>query len=150
MRSIGSELLSVAEVLAVPLMIAAAFPRDAIGFSASRGARRADGRTASIVFLDDTVVTRAVRAARTVSRSEDGARAYIELFTPELPDAEKEPAAAIEFRPRPSADPSAVPIVESGVSPFLPSRRAAAPVRISGEEAREEPPFPRNELLKLN
>ena len=150
MRSICSELLSVAEVFAVPLMIAAAFPRDAIGFSASRDARRADGQTASIVFLDDAAVNRVMRDARTVSRSEERGRAYIDLISPELPDSENEPTAVIEFLRRPSAAPSAAPVVESGISPYLPSRRAAAPVRISAEEVRDEPPFPRKELLKLN
>ena len=145
MRSVRSELFSVAEVLAVPLLVAAAFPYGAIGFSASRDARSADGSTASVVFLDKTSVTRAVRAARTMSRSEDGGREYINLLVPELPSAGNGPMAAIA--PRPSR--SALPIVESGMPPFLPSRRAAAPARIPVEATKDEPAFSRDELLKL-
>ena len=146
MRSVTSELLSVAEVLAIPLLVAAAFPSGAIGFSVSRNARSADASTASIVFLDEASVARAVRAARTVSRHGDGDRTYIDLLDSELPSAENKPMAAV----LPVRSPSALPVVENGVPPFLPSRRAAAPVRISAEPVKDEPPFSRDELLKLN
>ena len=146
MRSVKSELLSVAEVLVFPLLIAAAFPYGAIRFSASREPRPSGGSAAAVVFLDDESVARAVRAARTVSRRADGDRAYINLFSPELPSAGNEPMAAIA----PRRVPSALPVVESGVPPFLPSRRAAAPVRISAEPLKDEPAFSRDELLKLN
>ena len=146
MRSVRSELLSVAEVLALPLVIAVAFPRDAIRFSASRSARSAGVPTASIVFLDEASVARAERAARTVSRHEDGDRAYVELLARELPPAGNEPMAAA----LPRRIPSELPVVESGIPPFLPSRRAAAPVRISAETVKDKPAFSREELLKLN
>ena len=146
MKSVRSELLSVMEVFAFPLMIAAAFPRDAIRFSASRDARPPTGPTASIVFLDGESVARAVRAARTVSRRENGDRAYVDLLAAELPSFGSEPMAAIA----PRRTPAALPVMESGVPPFLPSRRAAAPVRISAEPAKDEPTFSRDELLKLN
>ena len=146
MRSIKSEFLSVAEVLAIPLLVAVAFPRGAIGFSASRSARSPGASTASIVFLDETSVARAVRAARTVSRHEDGGRTYIDLLDSELSPAENKPMAAV----LPGRLPSALPVVENGVPPFLPSRRAAAPVRIPASPVKDEPPFSRDELLKLN
>lgn len=146
MRSVSGELLTVAEVLALPLVIATAFPYDAIRLPASRSARSADVSTASIVFLDEASVARAERAARTVSRHGDGDRAYVELLAPELPPAGNEPMAAAVPR-RVSSE---LPVVENGIPPFLPSRRAAAPVRISAETVKDEPAFSREELLKLN
>ena len=146
MRSVGSELLSVAEVLAIPLVIAAAFPRAAIGFSAARDIRSAERHPASIVFLDDAAVTRIQHAVRAVSRNADSGRAYIDLISTELPETTHGPMAEIEFRRRTDAP----PVVENGIPPFLPSRRAAAPVRISVEAEKETPAFTRDELLKLN
>ena len=152
MRDVRSELLSVAEVLGLPLMIAAAFPcdairfHDAIRFPVSRSARSADDPTASIVFLDEASVARAERAARTVSRHGDGDRVHVDLLSIELPPAGNEPMAAAV----PRRVSFALPVVENGVPPFLPSRRAAAPVRISAETVKDEPAFSREELLKLN
>ena len=146
MRSVKSELLSVAEVLALPLMVAAAFPFGAIGFSASRDAQAAGGPTASLVFLDEVSVARVMRAARTMSRSEDDSRAYVDLLPAELPPVGNGPVMAIGSR----QSPSALPVVESGVPPFLPSRRAAAPARIPVEATKVAPAFSRDELLKLN
>ena len=146
MRSVRSELLSVAEVLALPLMVAAAFPFGAIGFSASRDAQDAGGSTASIVFLDEVSVARVMRAARTMSRSEDHSRAYVDLLPAELPPAGNGPAMAIG----PRRSPAALPVVEGGIPPFLPSRRAAAPARIPVEATKDAPAFSRDELLKLN
>lgn len=146
MRSVGSELLSVAEVLAIPLAIAAAFPLAAIDFSATCDARTQERRSASIVFLDDATVTRVLHAARTVPRSADSGRDYIDLIPTELPEAEHGSMAAIESRRRPDAS----PVVANGIPPFLPSRRAAAPVKISAETEKEAPAFSRDELLKLN
>lgn len=146
MRSVKSELLSVVEVLSVPLLVAAAFPYGAIEFAASREVRSPDGSTASIVFLDEASVARAVRAARTVSRREESGRASVDLLSQELPSAVSELMVAAE----PRRLPLELPLVENGVPPFLPSRRSAAPVRISAETTKEEPPFSRDELLKLN
>ena len=146
MRSVRSELFSVAEVFAIPLMVAAAFPYGAIGFSASRNARASDVSAASIIFLDEASAARAVRAARTVSRRGDGDHAYVDLLAPELPPAGNEPMPVVELR----RSPLELPIVESGLPPFLPSRRASAPVRIPVEAMKDEPAFSRDELLKLN
>ena len=146
MRSVRSELLSVAEVLALPLMVAAAFPFGAIGFSASRDAQSAGGPTASIVFLDEVSVARVMRAARTMSRSEDDSRAYVDLLPAELPPAGNGPAMAIG----PRRSPATLPVAECGIPPFLPSRRAASPARIPVEATKDAPAFSRDELLKLN
>ena len=150
MRSVASELLSVVTVLTIPLGIASVFPRAAISFMASRPATAADGRSASIIFLDEADVARMMRAARTMSRSEGNGHSRIDLLAAELPGADELPMAAIGFGRRSNPGVSSVPVVENGISPFLPSRRAAAPVRISAETEKEEPVFSRNELLKLN
>ena len=146
MRSVSSELLSVAAVLALPIGIASVFPFAAIGFSASRPVVSPDVRTASIVFLGEADVARVIRAARTVSRSEAAGCSYVNLLPAELPGVDESPPAAIGLRRRPD-DP---PVVENGIPPFLPSRQASAPVRIPAETAKEKPVFTRNELLKLN
>ena len=146
MRSVGSELLSVAAVLALPIGIASVFPSGAIGFTPSRPAASPDARTASIVFLGEENVARVIRAARTISRGEGAGRSYVNLLPSELPGADESPTAVIGLRRKPD-DP---PVVENGIPPFLPSRRASAPVRISAETAKEKPVFARDELLKLN
>ena len=146
MRSVRSELLSVAAVLALPIGIASVFPYGAIGFSVSRPAVSPDVRMASIVFPGEEDVARVMRAARTVSRGEDAGRSYVNLLPSELPGAGESPTVAIGLC-RKSDDP---PVVENGISPFLPSRQASAPVRISAEAVKEKPVFARDELLKLN
>ena len=145
MKGLRGDLLSVAAVLSVPLGLAAVFPREAIGFSASDVVGRAREQEMSIVFLDSDAVSRAVQATRILSRKEGGG-AGAELLVAELPGPGAVPAMPIEFRSRPKAP----AVVEGGVPPFLPSRRAAAPIRISGGKDADALPFPRNELLKLN
>ena len=146
MRSVGSEFLSIAAVLALPIGIASVFPYGAIGFSPSRPAASPDVRTAAIVFPGEEEVARVIRASRTVSRGEEAGRSYVSLLPSELPEADESPTAVIGLRRKPD-DP---PVVENGIPPFLPSRRAPAPVRISAETAKEKPVFAREELLKLN
>ena len=146
MRSIGSEILSVATVLSVPLVLAAIFPREALDLSSVRSAPRPARASAAIVFLDDAAVARTLHAARSMPRGEERGRMYIDLLDTELPGTDDAPIMSVDSRPRPSA----LPVVESGLPPFLPSRRAAAPVRISVEAGRDDAPFPRTELLKMN
>lgn len=146
MRSVGSELLSVAAVLALPIGIATVFPYGAVGFSDSRPAASPDRRTASIVFPCEEDVARVMRAARTVPRGEGAGRISVNLLPSELPGADESPTAEIGLR-RKTED---LPVIENGIPPFLPSRRATAPVRISAETAKEKPVFAREELLKLN
>ena len=146
MRSIGSELLSVATVLAVPLGLAAVFPYGALGFSPARTVTRPPRPSAAIVFLDEATVARTLRAARTMSRNAEGGRMSVDLLSADLPGTEAAPMMSAGSRPRTDA----LPVVGDGIPPFLPSRRAAAPVRISVETGRDDAPFPRTELLKLN
>ena len=146
MRSVGSELLSVVAVLALPIGIASVFPYGAVGFSASRPVASPDRRTASIVFPNEEDVARVMRAARTVPRGEGAGRIPVNLLPSELPGADESPTVEIGLR-RNTED---LPVIENGIPPFLPSRRASAPVRIPAETVKEKPVFTRDELLKLN
>ena len=146
MRSVRSELLSVTAVLALPIGIASVFPYGSLEFSASRPAVSPGVSTASIIFLDEEDVARVIRAVRTVSRREEAGRSYVNLLPAELPGADESPTGAIELR----REPNVPPVVENEIPPFLPSRRASAPVRIPAETVKEEPVFSRTELLRLN
>ena len=145
MMDLSGDALSVVAVLAVALGLAAAFPREAIGFSASGEVPRTPEASVSIVFLDSVSVARAMRSTRILSRHEDAA-ASADLLTPELPGARAMPVMPIGFRP-PQGSPA---VIGGGIPPFLPSRRAVAPTRIVGGKDGDELPFSRNELLKLN
>ena len=146
MRSVSSEILSVAAVLALPIGIASVFPYGAIGFSVSRPAVSPDTKAASIVFPSEEDVARMIRAARTLSRGGDAGHSYVNLLSAELPGANESPTTVIGLRRKPDNP----PVVENGTPPFLPSRRAPAPVRIPAEKMKDEPVFTRDELLKLN
>ena len=81
-----------------------------------------------------------------MSRNTEGGRLSVDLLSADLPGTEAAPMMSAGSRPRTDA----LPVVGDGIPPFLPSRRAAAPVRISVETGRDDAPFPRTELLKLN
>ena len=146
MRGLGEDLVSLAAVLAVPLGFALSFPREAVDFSASRGGG-ASRPSVSIVFLDSSSVARAMRSARILSKHEGGGDASgVNLLSEDLPGADVSPVMPIGARGRTAAP----AVIGGGVPPFLPSRRAAAPVRIPGGKDADALPFPRTELLKLN
>ena len=146
MKGFREDLLSVAAVLAVALGFASAIPRELIGFSAGRDVGRPSSPAASIVFLDSAAVTRAMRATRILSRHEGDGNVVADLLAGELPGPVAEPMMPGDSRLRP-ASPT---VIEGGMPPFLPSRRAAAPIRISVGKDAGSLPFPRDELLKLN
>ena len=146
MKGFREDILSVAVVLAVVLGVASAIPRELIGFSASKDISRPSSTTASIVFLDSAAVTRAMQATRILSRHEGDGAVAADLLTAELPESVAEPMISRSPRfhlERPT-------VVEGGMPPFLPSRRAAAPIRIPAGKDVGSLPFSRDELLKLN
>ena len=146
MKGFREDILSVAAVLAVALVFASAIPRGLIGFSASKEIGRPSSTAASIVFLDSTAVARAMRATRILSRHEGDGTVAADLLTAELPELVAEPMMSRSPRfhfERPT-------VIESGMPPFLPSCRAAAPVRIPVGKDDGFLPFSRDELLKLN
>ena len=146
MKGFREDLLSVAAVLAVALGFASAIPRELIGFSAGKDVGRPSSTAASIVFLDSAVVARAMRATRILSRHEGDGTVATDLLSAELPELAAEPM--MSRSPRFHLEQPTV--IESGMPPFLPSRRAAAPVRIPVGKDDGSLPFSRDELLKLN
>ena len=146
MKGLREDLLSVAAVLAVALVFALAIPREVIGFSVRRDAESPSSSVASIVFLDSSSVTRAMRATRILSRHEGDGTVAADLLAADLPGQDTEP-----MMPRASRFGSERPsVIEGGIPPFLPSRRAAAPIRIPAGKDVGSLPFSRDELLKLN
>ena len=146
MKGFREDLFSVVAVLAVALGFALAIPRELIGFSASKDMGRPSSTAASIVFLDSAAVTRAMRATRILSRHEGDGAVAADLLATELPGPAAEPMMSRTSRfhfEQPT-------IIEGGLPPFLPSRRAAAPVRIPAGKDVRSLPFSRDELLKLN
>ena len=146
MKGFREDLLSVATVLAVALGFVSAIPRELIGFSAGKDSGRPSSTTASIVFLDSAAVTRAMRATRILSRHEGDGAVAADLLVAELPGLAAEPM--ISKSPRFHLEQPMV--IEGGIPPFLPSRRAAAPTRIPAGKDVGALPFSRDELLKLN
>ena len=146
MKGLREDILSVAAVLAVALGFASAIPRELIGFSANKDIGRPSSSAASIVFLDSAAVTRAMQTTRILSRHEGGGTIAADLLATELPGLAAEPMMSRSPRfhlERPT-------VIEGGMPPYLPSRRAAAPVRIPVCKDVGSLPFSRNELLKLN
>ena len=146
MKGIREDFVSVAVVLAVVLGLTSAISRELIGFSANKDFVRPSSTTASIVFLDSAAATRAMRATRILSRHEEDGTVATDLLAAELPEQLAEPVM-----PRPPRFHLERPtVIGGGIPPFLPSRRASAPVRIPAAKRGDSLPFPRQELLKLN
>ena len=146
MKGLREDILSMVAVLAVVLGFVSAIPRELIGFSASSDVGRPSSAPASIVFLDSAAVTRAMRATRILSRHEGDGTVAADLLVAELPEPVAEPMMSRTSRPHPERP----TVIEGGVPPFLPSRRAAAPLRIPVGKDVGSLPFSRDELLKLN
>ena len=146
MKGFREDLLSVAAVLAVFLCFASAFPRELVGFSAGKDVSRPSPPAASIVFLDSAAVARAMRSTRILSRHEGDGNVVADLLAGELPGPLAEPMMPRTSRFRPESP----TVIEGGMPPFLPSRRAAAPIRIPAGKDAGVLPFSRDELLKLN
>ena len=146
MKDLREDILSMTAVLAVVLGVASAIPRELIGFSASKDIGRPSSAAASIVFLDSAAATRAMRATRILSRHEGDGTVVADLLSADLPELAAEPMMS---RP-PRSHLERPTVIEGGMPPFLPSRRAAAPIRIPVGKDVGGLPFSRNELLKLN
>ena len=148
MKDVHGDLVSLAAVLAVPLVFAMAFPREAIGFFAvSDSGDHVAAPSASFVFLDSDAVARVMQATRILSRHDGGGTSGgVDLLVAELSDSDAGPMMPIALRRRPGVS----EVIEGGIPPFVPSRRAAPPLRISAEKDGDGLPFPRSDLLKLN
>lgn len=147
MSVIQNELPALAVILLVTAGVVAEFPREALGFKGrSDFAQRQAACPVSLVTLDAAAEGAAMRMARNALKNGSGGRwICTDLFLSELPAAESQPLLSIESRSRPQS----LPVVERGMTPYLPSMRAPAPTRIKPEEAADTLPFPRSELLKI-
>ena len=145
MRDVRSEIASVLTVAAVVALVALSYPYGAVGFRASDRAP-AKRFAAALVRLTPEEEREALRVVRTSWRGAGGVRHLrADLFLSELPDD-------VSGRPmmpsRVRSNPVPMPAPEVDFAPFLPSRRAAPPVRIAPSGTDDLLTFPRNELLK--
>ena len=144
---LADNLVSCAALLAIPAVVAVAFPFEALTFRASSAAPSAPDFSAALVTLDAKDEIAAVHAAKSAWRQGGGPRKErVDLLLPELPGDFRVPMAPIGTRSRLPAP----PVATDGVSPYLPSQRAPAPERIVAEPGADELPFPREELLRIN
>ena len=147
MRSWSSEAVTMATVLAIPLSIAAMLPYEALGFRAAerKGAARA---SAGFVALSEAAERRARLVAKTSwqrNREGDG-ELHANLSFGELPEDRDTHVLFEVERSRPTDEP-----VACGLSPYLPSRRAAPAGKIEPDGKPDETPaFSREELLKMD
>ena len=147
MRSLRSEAASLAVTLAVPAMVAAAFPYAALRFRADVPAG-GGGMTVSCVTLSAAEERKAVRAARTSFRGESGdvrwmradlsgELASVEFLRPILSAAAAERSARMET-------------LTCGRVPYLPSQRALPAERIERDGGPAVAlPFSRDDLLRI-
>ena len=147
MRDVRSEIASALTVVTVVALVALSYPYGAVGFHASNRAP-AKRFAAALVRLTPEEERDALRVVRTSWRGDGGVRHMrADLFLAELPDdVSGRPVMPERVRPNPVPMPAA----EVDWAPFLPSRRAAPPVRIEPSGTDDLQTFPRNELLKLN
>jgi len=144
-RSVGSELMSVALVLAVPLSIVVAFPFGAFEFEGVNASRR-QVRSA---FVDVTpeaeqLILRKVRASWK-GKVGGARRLQANIFLSELPEDGQRSVLSVRDRSRP---PMPAPVAYER-TPFLPSQKAPPPLMIAPTVI-EQAVFSREELLKLN
>ena len=151
MRRLLNALAAAAAVAALPTAVLAVFPFDAFAFRARPAAGGARRPTVAFVRLTDGEEAAALRAAKTSWSSEAGAvrLLHADLHFGRLPERASEPVMRIEdCLRRPPPPPYAPP-----PSPFLPSQAAAAPAALQTAKdapATTTPPFPREELLKMD
>ena len=147
MRSVGSELAGVMAVLSVPAALAFAFPFSAVGFKARE--TKPSAAPAAFVRLTPAAEAAALRAAKTSWQVEGGdvRRLRADMSFGELPETPRLSVMSVEERWRPSAP----GLVEAGVAPYLPSRKAPPPRQIepAGDAADDASVFPKSDLRKL-
>lgn len=142
----GDKILPISVLLAIPAVLLASFPFEALSFRAGDPSKRSSSFTAAVVSLDSAVESAAIRAAKSSWRQGGPRKVRVDLLPSELPEASRGPMAPLTMRSRPPTP----PLAEGAISPFLPSRRASAPARIATAESGEELPFSREELLKID
>lgn len=150
MKPFGSEMTSLVSVSLVTAAVVLSVPREALTFRPSEGdANVKDGLSgASFVALDERSETELLLKVRETWRKGRGerGRVYADLLFADLPEAPSKPMLSVDSRPSSAA----LPLVEAGRSPYLPSCCAADPVRLPNAKREADLPFPREELLKID
>ena len=150
MKPFGSEMTSILSVSLVTVAVVLALPPESLTFRPSSGAAvsRPAAPRAAFVTLDAQTETDVLLAVRDTWRkgSREKGRVYADLLFAELPEPPNRPVLTVESRPQAAP----LPDVKTGLSPFLPSQRAADPVRLPNGPRDEPLPFSREELLKID
>ena len=146
MKSVRSELVSMAVVLSVPAVVAVIFPYGALGFRAA-SSTRSEPKTCAFVTLTPEAEHQAFKVARTsFRRSErDVRRMHADLSA----DFPPETALRLDVSVPAAAGPAELPIVKCERVPYLPSAKARPPVRLPPADKDPELPFPREKLLEI-
>lgn len=146
--TVQHELGKMAMVFAVPAVLLAFFPYDAL-FVRTPEARAERPCSAAFVTLTEAEARAAVQASRASWQgAADARRMQADLFVAELPDPVN--PSVMEVADRPSPGPSSV--VGFPISAMPPSRAAAAPRKIvrNAADMKPVPAFSRAELLKID
>lgn len=147
-RSIGSELLRMGTVMAVPLAVAAVFPYDALSFRVNPESGPASAFV-TMVKLDAAAERNAIRQAKSSLRGESARlrRLQADLSFGELPE---EPPRPVLAKPEGLCVPVLSPM-PFGVPSYRPSEAAGRPLVIAVPKVTPVPPtFPREEMLKID
>ena len=146
MRSFAGELVSAAAVGAVIAALTLEMPSAAYSFRVRSDEQSLEkgAASAAYVFMDAQTEAFFLRKAKDTWRK--GGSEYADLSVFDLPEEQRQTVLTLEFRNRPPAP----PIAEGSLSPFLPSCRAPAPVRIPAAADKKTLPFPREELLNID
>lgn len=146
MRSVRSEMATLATVMAVPLAVLLAFPFDAVGFRAA--AVETAHPFAAFVTLTEAQEETAVKAAKTswIGVSGDYVNSpRADLPFGVLPDSKSAPVLRLSDRPF-IGMPAPAP---TGPVSYLPSLAAPPPARLPNDPRTDEQPFTRAELMHL-
>ena len=146
MRPFIGELVSAASVGAVIAVLTLEIPSAAYSFRVRADERPHEKRAASAAYVFMNAQTEAFFLRKAKDSWRKGGSEYADLSVFDLPDEQRQTVLTLESRSHPPSP----PIAEGSLSPFLPSCRAPAPVRIPADTRKERLPFSREELLKID
>ena len=146
MRSFVGELVSAASVCAVIAALTLEMPSAAYSFRARSDESSPEKGYASAAYVLMDAQTEAFFLRKAKDTWRKGGSEYADLSVFDLPEERRQAVLTLEARSRPPFP----PIAEGSLSPFLPSSRASAPVRIPAEADKKTLPFSREELLKID
>lgn len=149
MKWFTQELMSMLTVVAISVAVVLAFPFDAVGFR-PRAVRAVQSASAAFVSMTAEEQAAAMQSARTAWQVDSVGvrRLRVDLSVGELPEDPSTTALKVGLKP-----------VRSGLKPVgyepcaYPRTQAAAtavPIAKPKDEPETRPPFPREDLLKLD